>query len=244
MEPSGHYEGGDSLSTLESTPASSQVSVFSKHSLPSKELALATAFGSMTSAGGAPVVLVVEGPTQTLKGGGSPPTALGTEGLVLLSGPASVNPVLPVAVSNQVIASSSWPLLMSAPSTTVVHVEESVDPALPAPARASGATLASESLESPVRLYAEWSAEGVRIWVGMNAGQPLQLQQLALQMRQWLSRQGERLVALTCNGHTIWRESGPADAVLGSEDEVLGPPSHKNGSIRTIHTIIDSTETP
>jgi len=58
-----------------------------------------------------------------------------------------------------------------------------------------------------VRLYAEWSEQGVRVWLGADADQALPLAQIGAQLQQWLGGQGERLVELVCNGRTVWRDT-------------------------------------
>ncbi|RAN48427.1 hypothetical protein RB25_11620 [Herbaspirillum rubrisubalbicans] len=57
-----------------------------------------------------------------------------------------------------------------------------------------------------LRLYAEWSEQGVSIWLGADRNQPLPLAQLPQQLQQWLYARGERLASLTVNGQSVWRE--------------------------------------
>jgi hypothetical protein len=69
----------------------------------------------------------------------------------------------------------------------------------------NGSVGGQSDVRAPLRLYAEWSAQGVRIWLGADADQVPLLNQLTQQVQQWLSSQGERLLALVCNGRTVWR---------------------------------------
>lgn len=62
------------------------------------------------------------------------------------------------------------------------------------------------SPEEPLRLYAEWSDQGVRLWLGANANYSLPLDQLAQQVQQWLANHGERLLSLVCNGRAYWQD--------------------------------------
>lgn len=66
---------------------------------------------------------------------------------------------------------------------------------------------ATPALQEPIRLHAEWSEFGVRVWLGADADQPLPLSVITLHLQQWLSSQGERLVSLVCNGRTVWHDT-------------------------------------
>jgi hypothetical protein len=54
-----------------------------------------------------------------------------------------------------------------------------------------------------VRLHAEWTAAGVRLWLGMDAGAALPAAWLAQQLQRSLAASGCRLLNLTCNGHPV-----------------------------------------
>ena len=89
--------------------------------------------------------------------------------------------------------------------------------------RASGervARLPPRSGESEaVRLYAEWSGQGVRIWLGSDAGGQIPVAGLALQLQRLLAAQGERLLGLVCNGQSVWEEGDPMPAPTGLHDD-------------------------
>ena len=72
---------------------------------------------------------------------------------------------------------------------------------------ATGLT-STETLREPLRMYSEWTNQGVRIWLGADANQNLPLAQLTQQVQQWLADQGERLVTLVCNGRLLWHMDG------------------------------------
>lgn len=55
----------------------------------------------------------------------------------------------------------------------------------------------------PIRLHAHWSAEGVRVWLGMDSSVMSGLQSISAQLHRWLSAQGLRLLSISCNGRVI-----------------------------------------
>ena len=69
-----------------------------------------------------------------------------------------------------------------------------------------------------VRVHADWSVEGVRIWLGMDAEGSRSAQVLTAHLQGWLASQGIRALSITCNGKTLyehWTQPGepvhPAD---------------------------------
>lgn len=56
---------------------------------------------------------------------------------------------------------------------------------------------------SPIRLHADWHADGVRLWLGLNATLAGQQGAIALQLQQWLRQNDVRLLSLTCNGRPM-----------------------------------------
>jgi hypothetical protein len=63
----------------------------------------------------------------------------------------------------------------------------------------------------PVRVHAEWSKEGVRLYLGIDASALGSLQAVTLQLQAWLSAQGFRLRSISCNGRVITQEPPTAD---------------------------------
>lgn len=61
----------------------------------------------------------------------------------------------------------------------------------------------------PVRLHADWEAQGVRLWLGLDAGLLGQVEAIALQVRRWMSTQGVRVLSFSCNGKPV-PLAGPA----------------------------------
>lgn len=71
-------------------------------------------------------------------------------------------------------------------------------------ARHAGARAASAAtLRDPIRLHADWSADGVRLWLGMDASLAASLQSITAQLQLWLSAQGVRLLSISCNGRLV-----------------------------------------
>ncbi len=56
----------------------------------------------------------------------------------------------------------------------------------------------------PVRLHAEWVAQGVMVWLGADAGATVSTPQLTQQIKHWLNGHGVQLLALVCNGKSLY----------------------------------------
>ena len=119
-------------------------------------------------------------------------------------------PVTWVAESGQAgsLAASvgSWPVLAGAPSASGEFVEDaasaddtpsSVDEQ--APEHAAGAGAERDAL----RVHAEWSDAGVRVWLGADAQGLPDVAALTLQLQRWLAGQGMSLIGLVCNGRDV-----------------------------------------
>ncbi len=89
------------------------------------------------------------------------------------------------------------------PDETLPAEPETAVPAQDLPHLA--ATTEAEGHE-PVRLHAEWSEAGVKVWLGTDVDQLPNVPVLAQQVQQWLAGQGERLLALVCNGQDMTSE--------------------------------------
>lgn len=53
------------------------------------------------------------------------------------------------------------------------------------------------------RVHAEWSADGLRLWLGLDAHLLGQVQPLVSQLHKWLAGMGLRLLSVTCNGTNV-----------------------------------------
>jgi hypothetical protein len=87
----------------------------------------------------------------------------------------------------------------------------------------------------PVRLYAEWSDQGVSVWLGADANQESQVSSLVNQVQQWLAGQGERLRAVVCNGRVVRSDTARNTAAGPSgASETIGRPDSLPESSRSI----------
>lgn len=140
-------------------------------------------------------------------------------GIVQLTGLA-----LPAAIAETAAAAPASDLVPPAPPTSrsgivqltglagpegAAEPDETVpaepDHAVPVPETTIGTAEPAE--HAPVRLYAEWSEQGVKVWLGADADQLQNLPVLAQQVQQWLGGQGERLISLVCNGQDVTTEA-------------------------------------
>jgi hypothetical protein len=80
-----------------------------------------------------------------------------------------------------------------------------------------GAAARVVAANEPIRLHADWSAEGVRLWLGMDAPAADALQAITLQLQRWLSAQGVRLLSISCNGRVVVEETDAATDTYQSD---------------------------
>ncbi|RYF35468.1 MAG: hypothetical protein EOO21_03970 [Comamonadaceae bacterium] len=52
-------------------------------------------------------------------------------------------------------------------------------------------------------MHAEWSAEGVSLWLALDANVLDRMQVIAQVVRQWVKGQGVKLISLSCNGRPL-----------------------------------------
>jgi hypothetical protein len=82
-----------------------------------------------------------------------------------------------------------------------------------------------------VRLHAEWSEQGLSLWLGVDQDCGVPLEQLTgallVELHRWLADRGGRLLELVCNGKIIWKApaSGSASAPGSREDGAESSPS-------------------
>jgi hypothetical protein len=77
------------------------------------------------------------------------------------------------------------------------------------PAASPSGRTATAAAQEPIRVHADWSAEGVRIWLGVDAVMQDSLPAIQQQIQRWLTAQGVRLLGISCNGRSL-----PADMSL------------------------------
>ena len=61
-----------------------------------------------------------------------------------------------------------------------------------------------EASDGATRLHVEWTREGARLWLGVDHDQMQRVPTLVDQLQQWLASSGVKLLALVCNGRTVY----------------------------------------
>ena len=69
---------------------------------------------------------------------------------------------------------------------------------------------AASDTREPLRVHAQWSDDGVRLWLGADAGGLADVQAVTAQLQQALAAQGTRLLRVVCNGHDLAFSAGNA----------------------------------
>lgn len=73
-------------------------------------------------------------------------------------------------------------------------------------------------IRQPVRIYAQWTPEGVHVWLALDAGVLAHQDAIAQQVRRWVLAQGARVLSLYCNARLL---AGGGDHELpGAEDSI------------------------
>lgn len=97
-----------------------------------------------------------------------------------------------------------------------------------------GAAGAGRTEREPLRVHAEWSDDGLRLWLGVDAdvAPAAQLVAMSRELDERLAAFGRRLYSVVCNGRAVWpiaggprasraaaapRASGPNEATDGTE---------------------------
>ena len=92
-----------------------------------------------------------------------------------------------------------------------------------------------------IRTHAEWTSEGVRVWLGVDADQRGSLPELVQQVQQWLALSGESLYSLVCNGQTLWEKDG--DCLGEAADRLSAPEAPETGMSQDISTLDSMMQT-
>lgn len=100
------------------------------------------------------------------------------------------------AASSSWLADAAQPLKLPAPAT---------DKPAAAAATRTQAPFATEpqAPQPPVRLHAEWTADGVRLWLALDATVQHQLAAITQQVRRWMFAQGVQVIEFSCNGRPL-----------------------------------------
>jgi hypothetical protein len=82
-----------------------------------------------------------------------------------------------------------------------------------------------QPVPEPIRLHANWSTDGVRLWLGLDSSAQVALQPIATQLQRWLNNQGHKLLSLNCNGQVV----------IDGANEPLHRPNSNNVSTPSHH---------
>jgi len=74
---------------------------------------------------------------------------------------------------------------------------------LGAPLRPAAAAVLQQAENPSIRLHADWAAEGVRLWLGLDSSVLGHMAAIVDQVRQCMRGQGVRLLSLACNGQLV-----------------------------------------
>lgn len=128
-------------------------------------------------------------------------------------------PVVAVDTSPQALpggAPASRATMLRAVDREVATDVEAPNESESAAPRDASASAASE--REPLRVHAEWSDNGVRVWMGADLQGLAAVGAVTRQLQQWLGRQGVRLLGVVCNGQEIWSSAseGGSEASCGA----------------------------
>lgn len=190
----------------------------------------------------APATLARSGPTvQQTQGNGTDVAVdrIMDVGTALMRDFARVGVAVSVSVATapepaQAVSSASnanrWSALELAeePPSEPSHGDAAPDTADAEPSPAARRSTAPQAANEndPVRVHAEWSAAGVRVWLGAEAGALSAAHELAGQLQGWLANHGERLLGLICNGRamTLPRSTPPHSSATDVDAEAPSLP--------------------
>lgn len=106
--------------------------------------------------------------------------------------PEAISTPLPVSVGTTTSASELR-------DADAVEADDTAPAEAPASERGTGASTERDAL----RLHAEWTDTGVRIWLGADAQSLPDVAALTTQLQHWLATQGMSLLGLVCNGRDV-----------------------------------------
>ena len=126
----------------------------------------------------------------------------------------AVSTAVPPPAANMLPASTPAPTVGAEPAAAVLEAqsEETDRAASPPPVAPAAASTGSD--DAP-RVHAEWTADGVKVWLGMteDPALPGRLEALLAQLQPMLAAHGEPLAELFCNGRSVWRATERGDDV-------------------------------
>jgi hypothetical protein len=122
-------------------------------------------------------------------------TAADTVASTSNNAPAVATPLLPGA---------------AAPGLAVQHPAASAPAEAAAPAQPSTPLARAAGEQEPLRVHAQWSVDGVSVWLGFDADALPVLDDFIAQLQRTLAARGERLARVVCNGREAWQAVPPS----------------------------------
>lgn len=102
------------------------------------------------------------------------------------------------------------PAMAIAPSSTASSPNSKASQLLgQAPSKPAAAAQQQPVERQGVRLHAEWTSEGVRLWLGMDVSAAVPPAMLFRQLQRSVAAHGMRLLSLTCNGALVPMNESP-----------------------------------
>lgn len=68
-------------------------------------------------------------------------------------------------------------------------------------------TVSAGDQEAPIRFYAEWTEQGLHLWLGISGSQTPLIDPILQNVQRWLLSRGERLHKVVCNGKEVRHDS-------------------------------------
>lgn len=87
--------------------------------------------------------------------------------------------------------------------TDTLHLRDSHEPADARISAASEGPGAADTRAADVRVHAQWTQDGVLVWIGIDRDAAVPLAALNAGLAGWLAQHGLRLAGLVCNGRAV-----------------------------------------
>jgi hypothetical protein len=140
----------------------------------------------------------------------------------LLTAPAmstdAVSSAQPIDIKTSASAARPSPFVLAkAAARDDAEIGEHAESAMPHAARVpTDPAESAEAPREPVRLHAEWAAQGVSLWLALDAPVLDQAPLMLAQLQRWLALQGIALLHASCNGKPfaqseLLAQSGPKE---------------------------------
>jgi len=100
----------------------------------------------------------------------------------------------------------------------------------PLSSRPNSPKAGQQTSASPIRLHADWSEDGVRLWLGLDASCATDLPSITAHLQRWMSAQDVRLLSVVCNGRLVTNmeaqvDEDQLDSVLQGSAAARGAPT-------------------